>query len=72
MTLTPSFKPCPFCGSSNVSVGFTQHNREPLTPWLQFYGFCKNCGTSQEEREGVMDSIDDAVFAWNKRMGESA
>lgn len=55
-------KPCPFCGSKNISIRLKD-------PFDGYQGnltvhrvLCGNCG-AQNERKGVLD----AVEAWNRR-----
>ena len=47
-------KPCPFCGSSNV----TMHELNPNS-----YARCRGCGAEG----GLRDSHDKAADAWNRR-----
>lgn len=64
--MTENLKPCPFCGSLNVSV-FSSFG-DPTTDENIMNVECINCGAQGVAKSGV----DNAVAAWNKRAGGGA
>ena len=52
--MTEKLKPCPFCGSSNVTVYGMYPNS---------YARCRACGAEG----GLCDTHDEAAAAWNRR-----
>lgn len=57
-------KPCPFCGSTNISMWVTDRG-EPFG--ALYYFECQNCGVKTEPDD---DEID-ATFAWNRRVKDA-
>lgn len=65
-------KPCPFCGSNNLTVGTNSEEDGDLLILLGWCCYCKNCNSQGPlvDREKPWISKDNAIAAWNIRPGE--
>lgn len=61
----PELKPCPFCGGEAYTCyAINDYNRWGVS--------CRGCGCTVEVEEwkGITDTSEQAIEAWNKRVGE--
>lgn len=53
------FEPCPYCGSSNVTIASAKHELGRLL----FFGMCMGCGSKGPSKLTERD----AASEWNRR-----
>ena len=64
-----TLNPCPFCGSSDLSMirdKLPPSNRKPYKASFYFYVKCHTCGTQSGNYAG-QNNQENAKQAWNKR-----
>ena len=66
MTFNEELKPCPFCGSKLDEMDIMQHSFFNAPPC--FGVVCYEC---QSRSSQLFDTKEEAVEAWNKRVGEN-
>lgn len=73
------FKPCPFCGSTDVGVkdnivDLCMGHDAPCTAIRKIWAYCRYCGANgpgtTQEVIGDDEEIAAAIVAWNKRQGD--
>jgi Lar family restriction alleviation protein len=72
------FKPCPFCGTSNIGVkdttiDYNMGHDAPCTAVRKIWAYCRYCGSSgpstTQEVIGDDEEIAAAIVKWNERKG---
>lgn len=67
--MAEKLKPCPFCGSNNVDVGFAGSTMRSNSRYRPIAG-CKNCHATVRSKglaNTVKEAYDVATKAWNTR-----
>ncbi len=61
--MTEELKPCPFCGSNKITIGYLEQ------PARYFITSCLNCGAHgpKIERHMASDEYTESMIQWNRR-----